>query len=252
MQAFTSIDFYRQGTKVGGPWYFNIINVNPGLGDVWNEFLAALQDLYNWLAKEDQAAADALVADILNLMRGKDVKVGSASQTSFGAGGRVVGVEGLADTAEVLFRAWSDDDLTQSFGRVDQPNTNVQVVNLGEWRYRENDNNIYDHWFSMPLSGLAAGTYAFTFGSGDDGWYFDVGIASVLTISVTPRPRPPWLDNIPRDLLLTLSPSEMVQTVQAKGPRPASRILTLAEAQALPSPRHRAAVEPVQPAVHTT
>src|SRR5580692_8750900 len=45
--------------------------------------------------------------------------------------------------------------------------------------------------FSIPLRTITPGDYIFTFGSGDDGWLFDVGASTILTLTITPAPAQP-------------------------------------------------------------
>src|SRR5678816_2904809 len=84
---------------------------------------------------------------------------------------------GQVDELRVWFRSWSEDDLTKSFARVDPSS---QVTDLGEKFFKKDDDNWYEHGFSLRPVTLPVGAYIFTFGSGDDGTIFDVGVASIL------------------------------------------------------------------------
>jgi hypothetical protein len=46
----------------------------------------------------------------------------------------------------------------------------------------------YTRRFSIPLKTIAPGDYVFTFGSGDDGFFFNVGASTILTVTILPRP----------------------------------------------------------------
>src|SRR6266567_3405791 len=58
-------------------------------------------------------------------------------------------------------------------------------VNLEEKRYNDPEgNHVYEHTFSIPLRRTPPGPYFFSFGSGDSGWKYKVGIASMLTVGI--------------------------------------------------------------------
>jgi hypothetical protein len=90
------------------------------------------------------------------------------------------------DEIRVVFRATSEDDLTGSLGRVEQSEDlpDQQVRDNGE----KKEKHTYTRRFSVPLKTIAPGDYLFTFGSGDDGWFFDVGANTILTLTIAPRP----------------------------------------------------------------
>ena len=44
----------------------------------------------------------------------------------------------------------------------------------------------YTRPFAIPFQTITPGDYVFTFGAGDDGWFFDVGASTVLTLTIRP------------------------------------------------------------------
>jgi hypothetical protein len=90
------------------------------------------------------------------------------------------------DEIRVVFKATSEDNITNSFGRADQPAGiwGEQIIDRGE----DKQTHQYTCQFSIPLEKINPGEYIFTFASGDDGWLFDVGVSTVLTVSILPRP----------------------------------------------------------------
>jgi hypothetical protein len=234
MRSYTEVTYWRQGIQVGGPQVFNQITSDPDITDAWDTIVAIVTALYATYASFGIAAIAGAVKAVGDALGGKNVTNARSAQVSFEQGGKVAGLAQLADEARILFRAWSDDDLTTSFGRVDQTDMRVRVIDGGEFRYRNGDNNFYDHWFSMPLSTLPAGGYVFAFASGDDGWFFDVGVASALSVTITAIPvlTAVWAGSYV-SRLLTLPKTSVAKTLQAN-PRSVSSLMSFDDAKNVP------------------
>jgi hypothetical protein len=128
-------------------------------------------------ASVDTGSAKKLLEDAF---KGKDKFVKLRSDVVLGERG-LNGNAALLDEARILFRAWSEDDLTKSFGEAEPVG---RLKDLGERSFKNGDQNVYERGFGLPLSMVAPGSYALTFGSGDDGWYVDVGIGSTLSLVI--------------------------------------------------------------------
>jgi hypothetical protein len=89
------------------------------------------------------------------------------------------------DEIGVVFRATSEDKITRSFGRADQ-SAGVSGQQIGDRNGSQEDHQ-YTRGFSIPLERIVPGDYIFTFGSGDDGWLYDVGVSTILTVTIIPR-----------------------------------------------------------------
>jgi hypothetical protein len=147
----------------------------------------------NW-----KTAGAALLPILKTTYQGKDEIAAATAHETFPQGGSLIlaGDRTTVDELRVVFRAWSEDSLTASFGRVTQADNTPPsgIVDEGEKPvFTQGGDNVYVHRFHVPLDRIAPGDYLFTFGSGDDGWFYDVGVASVLTVTVAPvaqRPGP--------------------------------------------------------------
>jgi hypothetical protein len=232
MRSYTEVSFWRQGTPVGNPLVFNQIVSDPDITDAWEVIGAAIVALYALFTGFGIGSATAAIKALEAAFSGKNVKNVRTSRLLIDAGGKVLGQNVLADEARVCFRAWSDDDLTASYGRVDQADTNARIVDVGERRYQQGDNNFYEHCFSIHLGGVTSGNYVFSFASGDDGWFFDVGVASGLAVTVTPAPvTGTILGSI--NNLVNLPKLSVAKTAQPD-PKPARPLLTFAETAKMP------------------
>jgi hypothetical protein len=155
-----------------------------------------------YLALEGQwkAAGAALLPVVKTAYQGKEEIAAATAHETFPQGGRLVlgGRRKEVDELRVVFRAWSEDDLTTSFGRVSHEDASPapKIVDEGEKPFfTQSGDNVYVHRFHVPLATIDPGDYLFTFGSGDDGIFFDVGVASILTLTVLPvGPQLPPLD----------------------------------------------------------
>ena len=191
MRSHVEVTFQRQGTQLGSPLLLNQVNVHPDITDAvsWEDFVSFGEAIYHGFTGQWEDAWSDVKKLYETAIKEKDVNAERKSEVTIGLGG--IGGNGeLADEARVWFRAWSEDDLTKSFARVDPPG---QIQDLGERFFRQGDENWYEHGFSVPVRPRDPNTYIFSFASGDDGWHFDVGVASFLSIF----PVPSWHHNDP-------------------------------------------------------
>jgi hypothetical protein len=170
-----------------------IIDTHPGLFDAVSltDLLSVATSTYQLLQGNFTAAGAAILPLLRETYNGKNTIASTTGHLTFQQDGSflVNGNRLHPDEIRVVFRATSEDDLTTSFGRVDQ-SANVlgrQVRDNGE----QSENHQYTRRFSIPLRTITPGDYIFTFGSGDDGWLFDVGASTILTLTITPAPAQP-------------------------------------------------------------
>ncbi|MEW8986307.1 MAG: hypothetical protein AB2401_04755, partial [Bacillus sp. (in: firmicutes)] len=191
MESEIKIGFFRGG-EAKGVITVNRSSLHPDITDIDPE------ELFNWVVDVGSIFKDAYtgspgwkwideIKDVGNLVKDVFKQKNKGKKTRdrsilLGPGGWPLGGPAL-DEAIVTFRAWSEDDLTESFGRVDPLG---KIIDLGEKRYDDNNgNHVYEHSFRIPLRHTPPGPYLFSFGSGDEGWRYSVGIASLLTLGIT-------------------------------------------------------------------
>jgi hypothetical protein len=126
--------------------------------------------------------------DLKEVLGGKNAIFSASDHLEFlRAGSYLVNGERVhPNEIRVVFKATSEDNITKSFGRADQPAGILggQIIDRGE----DEQAHQYTRQFSIPLEKIDPGEYVFTFASGDDGWLYDVGVSTVLTVSILPRP----------------------------------------------------------------
>lgn len=148
------------------------------------DLIAVVTATYLAVEGDFTAAGAAILPTLKKTYAGKDVIATKSSHETFAEGGKLIvnGKTTVADELRVVFRAESDDDLTESFGTVAQSATvpGQQVRDIGERK----STHLYVRRFAIPLTTIVPGDYVFTFGSGDDGFFFDVGVSSILTVSI--------------------------------------------------------------------
>src|SRR5215475_1794393 len=164
MESQIEINFFRGGTPVQQEvMVINYTSQHPDITDVgigeifqWvSDVISLGKDIYAGFTTGGKAWLD-VVKDVGNLV--KDVFAGKNQGTN--VGDRIIllgpgalpawpGIEAV-DEARVTFRAWSEDDLTTSFGRVDPVG---KIIDLEERRY--NENHGYERSFSIPLKNAA-------------------------------------------------------------------------------------------------
>ncbi len=187
MRSQTEVSFYRGGVQVGPPLLLNQVDAHPDITDAlsWDDLWNIVTAVYHGFTGQWTSVANDLRNVYTNALKSKNVLANRNSQIELLQGGGLAGNNEPVDEAKIWFRGWSEDDLTMSFGRVDPIS---QIHDLGERRFQRGDEKWYEHGFSLPLGTLPVGEYIFSFASGDDGWWFDVGVACQLKVLVKPRP----------------------------------------------------------------
>jgi hypothetical protein len=208
MESQIEVQFFRGGTPTTGTWVINQASQHPDITDLTLEEIfkfvvdvaSIVKDVYTAATADGKAWFD-VAKDIGNLV--KDIFTGKNQGKTINdrlillGPGAFPSAGPAVDEARVTFRAWSEDDLTASLGRVDPFG---KIIDLGERRYDEvvpwpvpspwqpaptsTIIHHYEHSFSIPLRQTPPGPYFFSFASGDDGWRYKVGIASLLTLGI--------------------------------------------------------------------
>ncbi|BCT69016.1 hypothetical protein [Nitrosospira sp. NRS527] len=186
MRSQMFITFHRESNQIGPPLILNGADAHPDVTDAisWDALINTVAAVYHGFTGQWAGLKDDITKLYENALKEKNQMVNKNNQLELLEGGGIVGRNEQVDEARILFQAWSEDDLTSSFARVDPSD---QIQDLGEKRYRKNDENWYEHGFSFPLKNLRAGEYIVSGASGDDGWFFDVGVSSQLNVVVKPR-----------------------------------------------------------------
>lgn len=196
MRSSITFGFLNHSVPVTPNRQVNVTDDHPGFGEAFRVFgISGVVSLATatYMAFEGQwkTAGAALLPVLKTAYQGKDEIVAATAHESFPQGGRLVlgGRRTEVDELRVVFRAWSEDDLTASLGKVAQvdSNPNPQILDEGENpAFTQGSDHVYVHRFKVPLATIDPGDYLFTFGSGDDGWFFDVGVLSLLTLTIYP------------------------------------------------------------------
>lgn len=194
MRSSITFGFLNNGIPVTPNRQVNVTDTHPGFEEGFRILgVDALIDLvvatYQAYEGNFKLAGAALLPIIKTAYQGKNELVGATTHQTFPEGGSLIlaGKRTTVDELRVVFRAESEDTLTKSFGQVAQAdNTPVSgIIDEGEKPvFTQGGNNVYVHRFKVPLDRIAPGDYLFTFGSGDDGWFYKVGVVSVLTLTV--------------------------------------------------------------------
>lgn len=209
MRSSITLGFLNNGRPVTPNRQVNITDNHPGFGEAFRVFgvdamVALVVATYNAYEGNWKTTGAALLPIIRSAYQGKNELVAATAHETFPEGGSLIlaGDRTTVDELRVVFRAESEDDLTTSFGRVTQVDDTPAsgIVDEGERPvFTSGGNNVYVHRFHVPLDRIDPGDYLFTFGSGDDGFFFDVGVASVLTLTVARVRRGPALPDTHED-----------------------------------------------------
>jgi hypothetical protein len=202
MRSFIALSFFSpEGIMLPGvnPLILNSIVSEPDITDAFGTIVGLFEAVYDFFTGDKKKAAEEAMKAVTDLVRGKDVKIVRTAELSFVEGGVVPFAlpdfsdplhpkPPVAGQVTVFFRAFSDDDLTNTLARVDQTNDRVPIADGGEARFIDGDNKFFDHTFNIPLSQLPVGENVFAFGAADDGFFFDVAVASSLKLKIVPDP----------------------------------------------------------------
>jgi hypothetical protein len=193
MDSVVNVTYKRRGRAIGAE-QLNRSSQHPDITDV------SIEDLIAWI-KDIVGLVGALWGDAINWNQvGKDLEdlyrtatagenVGNAvSSVRVLWQGGVLGDNGtpvvsgqMPDEIEVEFVAWSDDDLKKDeFAHVDPRQLARDVGGGAQGAQR------YSHSFTVPVAGLAPTPFLLNAAAGDEGYIFNVAVASVLTFVVAP------------------------------------------------------------------
>jgi hypothetical protein len=127
MQSSITLGFLNNGRPVQPNRQINITDNEPGFGEAFRVFgpeaaVALAVATYNALQGNWKTAGSALLPLLKKAYDGKDEIAAATSHLTFPEGGSLViaGDRTTVDELRVVFRAWSEDDLTTSFGKVSQ------------------------------------------------------------------------------------------------------------------------------------
>lgn len=170
-----------------------IIDSHPGLFDAVSltDLLSVATSTYQLLEGNFTNAGAAILPLLREVYNGKNTIASTTDHLTFQQGESFLenGRRLRPDEIRVVFRATSEDDLTKSFGQVDQ-SADIQGRQIRD-RGENKETHLYTRAFTIPLRIITPGDYIFTFGSGDDGVFFDVGANTILTLTITPAPAQP-------------------------------------------------------------
>jgi hypothetical protein len=191
------------GQPAGEPWFVNEVDAHPGFGDAADKIAAVVVAIYAALAGDsgggnggdggggDGGNAADWAAPLVNVIRGADEAVNRNADHWFGNNGTVGNMATPVDAVDFWFRAWSEDDFDP------RPTANVQpmgpnIQDLGDRTWNQGDDHWYEHGFRFPIRGPGAvpvGKYVLGGAAKDDGWFFDVAVASTVGINIIPDPK---------------------------------------------------------------
>lgn len=192
MRTSVTIGYLLNGVLIRPSEEICVLNAHPDISDALSltDLVSLVTSTYELAEGNFEQAGAALLPVLRDVYSGKNVIGSKTDHLTFLQKGSLVvnGKRVHPDEILVVFRATSEDDLTKSFGHVDQSADirGNQITDNGETK----QNHQYLRRFSIPLRTIAPGEYILTFGSGDEGWFFDVGASTILTVTITPRPAP--------------------------------------------------------------
>jgi hypothetical protein len=202
------IEFLKGGKQVGGPTTVNQLTSHPDITDAWSVIELGVKLIYEATTFQWGRVADDAVAFYKEALKDENQYAQATTTQTWLIGGGIAGV-GDVDEAHVLFRAWSEDNLQGTATRVDHSNPDAQINSVGERHYDQNDNHFYESEWTIPVSKIPSTVAIFDFAAGDDGWWFDVGHSSILSVRLI-RPfaySAAWANNLrSRNLIKTDGP----------------------------------------------
>jgi hypothetical protein len=94
--------------------------------------------------------------------------------------------DGSFEQIQVVFRAWSEDDLKKSTCQV------VAVPPAAQAVSRTLNDHLFEVAYNVPADQLGEGLSPFIFGAQDSGWFYDVAVSSELDLTYhIPQPQSP-------------------------------------------------------------
>jgi hypothetical protein len=190
MRTSVTLGYLLHGVPIRPNREICILDIHPGFldGISLTDLISLATSTYETVEGNFEKAAAAILPVLKDLYAGKNVIGSTTDHLTYLQHGRFIvnGQPVHPDEIRVVFRATSEDTLTKSIGQVAQSADihGTQIRDDGEMKQEHQ----YTRRFSIPLMTIAPGDYVFTFGSGDDGWFFDVGANTILTVTILPRP----------------------------------------------------------------
>ncbi|MGY6025348.1 hypothetical protein [Streptomyces spinosirectus] len=188
MESAVDLSFYRRGRLLQTVTVLQD-SEDPGVGDItWDQLVQWLGDigkaLFDGLGGKWSSVVDDATKFLHDLTAGSNVRRAINGQLVLWQGGLMSPQVAWADELRIVYRAWSDDNLsgTPDARIVVSPDTAVPVIDQGSTR----DTHHYTHRFSMRLDTRGPGGFLLLAGAGDSGWQFNVSIATTLLVTLTP------------------------------------------------------------------
>src|SRR5439155_7682578 len=200
MESHVEVQYFRGGNPVGPPIIVNSVSEHPDITDfdfadyvTWaKDAFEITKDIYGaWNPPAGTTTTKSffnwfgVIGDIgtalKDVFHGKNRAAKSVGRLMLLAPGAMPWEGPAVDEARIKFQASSEDDLTTSFGSVTPEG---KLIDLGEIRYDRNEIHFYEKSYRIPLRDTPRGPYFFSFGSGDEGREFNIGVASFLTVGI--------------------------------------------------------------------
>jgi hypothetical protein len=187
MRSHIGISYLAGGQPTGEPWFINEVDAHPGVEESWDKISAGLIAVYSAITTGGAAIA-GLIKPLTDILSGSDVAVQRNAEHWFGDRGTVGNLPTPVDVVDFWFRAWSEDDFDpKPTARIDPADPNIQ--DLGERQFQRGDDHWYEHGFRFPVRAVPDGKYVLGGAAKDDGWFFDVAVASTVVINIIPDPK---------------------------------------------------------------
>ena len=191
MQSNITLGFGANGRAVLPNRVINSTTDNPDFTDLFGvaDVIAVGTAIYQGYQGNWKTALAALAPTFTRVFSGKDVVASKTGRIMVPHDGHMGG-DAPVQELRVVFRAWSEDTLTESIGRVDQ-NADLadpQIEHMGDRTFSQGSDNYFVSRWRFDVQTIIPGEYSFNFMSGDDGWLFDVGVSNILTVQVLPGP----------------------------------------------------------------
>jgi hypothetical protein len=186
MRSSITISYLEANVPIRASHEICVINAHPP-GVSWGDILTTATNVIGALEGDYSGLLTEVEQDLGDAFKGKNALYKASDHLSFlSKGSYLINGERIhPDEIGIVFRATSEDKITKSFGRADQPSGILgrQI----EDRSESLQEHQYTRAFSIPLKRITPGEYLFTFASGDDGLIFDVGVSTILAVTIVPR-----------------------------------------------------------------
>jgi hypothetical protein len=196
MISSITFGFLSHGSPVAPNRRINITTDHPGVEDAsealgLTAFLSLVTAVYEAYEGQWKLAGAALLPILKTAYQGSSTVHAISGHETFPHGGQLIlgGTVKVIDELRVVFRAESEDDLKDksSIGVLTHADGTADPNAIhSEQKFTQGGNNVYVSRFGLPLSVMTPGDYLFTFGAQDDGWFFDVAVGSILTLTIAP------------------------------------------------------------------